>query len=280
MEFRKIVIIGMGFVGGSIGKALLEKGLADEVVGVCRRQSSLDRAVKEKSLSTGYVNDYEKAVEGADVIFIATPVHTIEKVLDGLAEVLEGTEVIVTDVGSTKKKIVDHASRYSDRFSFVGGHPLAGSEKTGVEYSSPDLFDGSLCVLTKGESTPAEAVDKVKKIWKALGAVVHVTTPEGHDKILAFTSHLPHVAAYTLAGVQDLEFIKYMSTGFRDTARIASSDPESWSDIFLSNRDNLLKAIARFKELLSGIEDDIREGREESLKEKLKMCKRIRDGVI
>ena len=280
MKYKKIVIIGMGLIGGSIAKALLDKDLADEVIGVCRRQSSLDRAVKEKAVKRGYVNNYEEAAAGADIIFIATPVNTTKKVLDDLAGVINDTGVLVTDVGSTKKEIVDHARKYAGHFSFVGAHPLAGSEKKGVEYARPDLFKRSLCVLTRTETTPDADIEKLRSLWQALGAKVKVTTPEEHDRILAFTSHLPHIAAYALAGAQDPKNYDYMSTGFGDATRIASSDPALWSDIFMTNSDNVLNSISRFKELLSGIEEDIRQGRQEALRQKLEECKRLRDGFI
>ncbi len=280
MKYKRITIIGMGLIGGSIGKALLEKDLAEEVIGVCRRQSSLDRAIKERSLTKGYVNNYEEAIAGAEIIVIATPIHTEDEVLEGLASAIKDPATIVTDAGSTKKVIVDNAAAFSDKFSFVGGHPLAGSEKAGVEYSDPCLFQGSLCILTKGSSTVENDISIVKDLWEALGADVDVTTPEKHDEILSFTSHLPHVVAYALSGVQKKEYFKYMATGFKDTTRIAASDPRLWKDIFLSNRDNVLSSVASFRELLSEIEKNLRNNKEEDLEEILKRCKKVRDEVV
>jgi prephenate dehydrogenase len=280
MKLKKVVIIGLGLIGGSIAKALKKNGLADEIVGVCRRQSSLDRAIKEKALTTGYVNNYDEAVAGADMVFIATPVHIEKEMLEALSAASKSGRLLVTDVGSTKKEIVDYASRFKDKISFIGGHPLAGSEKSGVEYSSADLFQGSLCVLTKDESTSEADLEKIRRVWEAMGAVVDITTPGKHDEILSFTSHLAHIVAYALTGVQKSEYGKYMSTGFRDTTRIASSDPVLWSDIFVSNRDNILKTLERFKELLSGIEKDIQDSRRESLKDKLEVYKKIRDEIL
>jgi prephenate dehydrogenase len=278
MKLKRAVIIGTGLIGGSIGKALLERGLADEVVGVCRRQSTLERTLKEKAASTGFVNNYKEACEGAEVIFVATPIHTIKDNVEALAEVLTGN-VIVTDAGSTKKEIVTHAARFKDKFSFVGGHPLAGSEKTGVEYARQDLFENSLCVLTRDESTKEEDLKKVSELWQAMGAEVDIVTPEKHDEILAFTSHLPHALAYSLTGVQKKEYFKYMSTGFKDATRIASSDAGIWSDIFMSNPGNVLESIERFREVLAQIEDDIRQGRKENLSEKLQKYKEMRDEI-
>ena len=279
MKLKKVVIIGMGLIGGSIGKALIKKGLADEVIGVCRRESSLERAEKEKSLTKGFVNDYAASTEGADLVIIATPVHTVKEVLDGLAEVLSGGTVLVTDVGSTKKEIADYADKYRDKFSFVGAHPLAGSEKAGVEYSSSDLFDNSLCVLTPGVHSKTEDVESLSLLWEALGAEVDIIAPELHDEVLSFTSHLPHIVAYALAGAVDRKFFKYTSTGFKDTTRIASSDAGLWSDIFMSNRDNVLKSIKKYKEMLTRIEDSIKGNNAEDLKALLNEIKKFRNEV-
>ena len=279
MKFNKVVIIGMGLIGGSLGKALLEKGLAEEVVGVCRRQSSLDRAVNSGVLTSGYVNDYPEATRGADIVVIATPVQAIKKVLKDLAEGLKG-DVIVTDVGSTKGEIVSFAETFKGRYSFVGAHPLAGSEKTGVEYARADLFHGSLCILAETGSTNKEDLSKVRQLWESVGARVDVLSPEEHDEIIAFTSHLPHVVAYSLAGSQREDFVRFMSTGFKDTTRIASSDPVLWKGILLSNRKNVLKSVQKFRSVLDGIEKAIDKGDQETLEEMLSECKRVRDGLF
>ncbi|MFH1879063.1 MAG: prephenate dehydrogenase/arogenate dehydrogenase family protein [Candidatus Omnitrophota bacterium] len=280
MKFRKVVIVGVGLIGGSIGKAILSRGLAENVAGVCRRQESLDKALKEKSFSAGFINDYAKAVDGADLIIIATPVHTIKPVLVSLAECVRDKNVIVTDVGSTKKEIVEFAERFSGNFSFVGGHPLAGSEKTGVEYSTSDLFENSVCVLTENLSTDEPALKALRALWGSMGAEVLVMSPDKHDEILAFTSHLPHIMAYALSGCQKAEYYKFMSTGFRDTTRIASSDPGLWTDIFMSNRDNVLKSIECFKKVLSDIENGITEKDEQGLKKSLGSYKKVRDDAF
>ena len=277
MKYNKIAIIGMGLIGGSIGKALIKKKLAKEVVGVCRRESSLKRAINEKALTKGFVDNYNEALAGAEIIFIATPVHTIKEVLEKLDKTPLFPGVIVTDAGSTKKEIVNFAAKFKDKFSFVGGHPLAGSEKTGVEFASASLFEGSLCVLTKDENTNTGTIEKVQKLWMDLGAEVDIVSPDEHDMILSFTSHLPHVVAYCLAGVQKKEFLKFASTGFKDTTRIASSDPILWSDIMMDNKENVLKSIEKLKEELSIIEKYIREGHKQDLIEKLAKYKDIRD---
>lgn len=278
-EFGKITIIGMGLIGGSIGKALIKKDLAEEVVGVCRRKTSLEKALRERSLTKGFVNSYASAVRGADIVIIATPVHTVISVMEKLGRVLSGGKTLVTDVGSTKKEIVRSAANYSDRFRFVGGHPLAGSEKTGVENSSAGLFDGSVCVLTPPDGKLAKKGKTLEGFWRSIGvSTICVMTPEEHDKALAFTSHLPHVSAYALAGTPEEDIPRELfSTGFRDTARIASSDAALWSDIFMSNRVNVLRAIRKYKKVISSIEKDINEKNAKGLTKKLAKFKRLKD---
>jgi prephenate dehydrogenase len=280
MKLKKVVIIGTGLIGGSIGKALLEKDLADEVIGICRRQPTLDRTLKEKAISRGFVESYEEALPGAQIVFIATPVHTIKEVFEKIAEACSpGT--IVTDVGSTKKEIVEIAKSFKDKFSFVGGHPLAGSEKTGVEFSSADLFENSVCILTPTDKSPSEDVEKLKNFWEKIGATVEILSPQKHDENLALSSHLPHIVAYALSGARETAIPKNMfAAGFKDTTRIASSDTLLWSDILMSNRDNILKAIERFKETLSGIESAMKENAEEDLKKLLERYKTLRDELF
>jgi prephenate dehydrogenase len=282
MYFKKVVIIGMGLIGGSIGKALINRRLADEVVGVCRRKSSLKRALREKALTEGFVNNYSRAVIGADLIIIATPVHTVMEVLDALAGVLSGGKTLVTDVGSTKKEIVRAAAKYRGKFNFIGGHPLAGSEKAGVEYSSADLFDGSVCVLTPVTGKLDKTGGRLRDLWKRLGvSTVCVMRPEKHDSALAFSSHLPHLAAYALVGVLDESVPRAMfSTGFKSATRIASSDAVIWSDIFMSNRRNVIRSIRKYKKIISSLEKDISDSDPEALRGKLERYKRFRDELV
>jgi prephenate dehydrogenase len=279
IKFRKITIIGMGLIGGSIGKALIKKGLAEEVVGVCRRKISLEKALRERSLTKGFVNSYTSAVDGADLVIIATPVHTVISVLEKLGGVLSGGKTLVTDVGSTKKEIIKASEKYRDRFCFMGGHPLAGSEKAGVENSSAGLFDGSVCVLTPPAGKLGKRGKTLERLWRDIGvSTICVMTPEEHDKALAFSSHLPHVSAYALAGTLEEGIAREVfSTGFRDTARIASSDAALWSDIFMSNRMNVLGAIKKYKSVISSIEKDIREKNTKGLTKKLAKFKRLKD---
>ena len=281
MKFKKIVIIGTGLIGGSIGKALIERGLAGEVVGIYRREGSLLRALKEKAVTKGYVEDYPEALKGAEIIFIATPVHTIRQTLDKIGGIIRDRKVIVTDVGSTKKEICKYASKFRGRFTFIGGHPMAGSEKAGVENSTPDLFKGSVCLLAEDKRIKEELSGKLKSLWEALGARVYMISPEKHDRNLAFSSHLPHVVAYALAGTADGEFLPEMAaTGFKDTTRIASSDAVIWTDIFMSNRKYMLEAVKKYKKVLLKVEKCIKDKDEQQLQKYLKDFKKVRDELF
>ncbi|MDD4956513.1 MAG: prephenate dehydrogenase [Candidatus Omnitrophica bacterium] len=283
MEYNKITIIGMGLIGGSIGKALMKKRLAREVVGVFRRESSLKRAVKAKALTTGYVNNYGEAVKDADIIVICTPVGTIKKNLDELGKVIRRDgNVIVTDVGSTKEEIVKYAAKYKDRFTFIGSHPLAGSEKAGVESATADLFEKSVCLVSAPPSRSREKkVKRLTRFWEALGAKVWSIEPARHDRNLAFSSHLPHIAAYALVGTLEKKFPAcLLATGFRDTTRVASSAAEVWGDIFMSNKKNVLAAIKRYKKEISSIEKIMVKGDRSALKKKIGKMKETRDAFF
>ena len=279
--YRKAVVIGTGLIGGSIGKALIKRGLAGEVVGLCRRASSAERALKEKAVTSAVVEEYQASLKGADIIVIATPINTIKDVIDKLSSCVLDSGAVITDAGSTKKDIVEYASRYRDKISFVGSHPMAGSEKSGVENSSPDMFVGSTCLITPDAGTSEDVRRKVADFWTSIGAVVHEMSPEKHDNGIAFSSHLPHAAAYALAGVLEEKLPPYLfASGFKDTTRIASSDAELWSEIFGSNRHNVLEAIEKYKEKLSVIEEKIRSGNKKDLLERLDKWRKLRDELI
>lgn len=281
MMYKKVVVIGTGLIGGSIGKALIERKLAGEVIGVCRRASSAERALKEKAVTSAVVDDYKTSCEGADIVVIATPIDTIKDVIAKLALDVSSPGIIVTDAGSTKKDIVEHASGYRDKMLFVGSHPMAGSEKIGVENSYPGIFEGSTCIITPDAGTVDDAREKVAGFWSSLGAVIREMSPEDHDYGIAFSSHLPHVAAYALAGVLEEKLPPYLfAGGFKDTTRIASSDAGLWAEIFGSNRRNILKAIEKYKEKLTDLEGKIRSENKKDLCDSLNKWKRLKDDLV
>lgn len=245
-RFNKITIIGVGLIGGSIGLAIRKRRLAKEVIGVFRRRSTLRRAMKRRAVDRG-VMDIADGVRGADLIIIATPVHSIPALTrEAAAAAKKGA--IITDAGSTKGWIVGSIEKMPacHGVSFVGSHPMAGSEHTSVEYARDDLICGAACIVTRTRKTDAKALAKVAAFWKALGGRVSIMDPVRHDASVSMISHLPHIVAFSLAGSVDPKDLRYAAEGFKDTTRVASSDPGLWADIFLTNRRQLLRAGRTF----------------------------------
>jgi len=247
VKFNKIAIIGVGLIGGSIGLAIKKKRCAREVIGVFRHKATLKRALKHKAVDRG-VMDLASGVKDADLIILAAPVHLIPSLA---FTVLKNAKpgAIITDAGSTKGWIVDRIEgllKRSSNIYFVGSHPMAGSEHTGVEFAKNDLFEGSPCIVTKTLRTNQKAIAKIAGFWRSLGGRVKVMSPAEHDRTTSLISHLPHMVAFSLAGAVPGKDIICAAEGFRDTTRIASSDPELWADIFLTNRKAVLDAGTLF----------------------------------
>ncbi len=232
--------------------AIKKKKLANEIIGVSRQEKTLFLAKKKDVIDKG--SQDISVVSEADLVILSAPVEAILKLAPLIAKVIP-PGCIVCDVGSTKQEIV---SKLDKLFSnYVGAHPLAGSEKRGVLNSRADIFNGSLCILTPTKKTNTTAFLKIKKLWGCLGAQVICLSSGAHDRIAAYISHLPHIAAFSLSGAVPQGYLKFASTGFKDTTRIAASDAEIWSDIFLSNQKNILKAIDAFQDSLSKIKSAI-----------------------
>jgi len=277
--FRKVTIIGIGLLGGSIGMAIKKQRLAREVVGVSRRQTTLNYALRNKILDKA-TSDITKSLENADLVILATPVKTIVTLLANIGKHLK-RGCIVMDVGSTKSTIVEIAHKHLPaHVSFVGAHPLAGSEKKGVEFSSAQLFDGSFCVLTSTPKTNKQAQEKVTSLWTKIGSKVKVVSPDEHDKILAYTSHVPHLLAYSMIDAIPSSYLEYGSTGLKDTTRIASSNPQLWSDISMENSKNVLNALDEVVKILAGYRQAIASKNDSVLTESFKRSKGKRDVII
>jgi len=260
-QFKKVTIIGVGLIGGSIGLAIRKKRIADEVVGVFRHESTLKRALKCNAVdkATMFI---EGGVNGADLIIVTSPVHSIPKIIK-LAAKYAKKGAVITDAGSTKAWIVNSVEKSlvrSRKVHFVGSHPMAGSEHAGVEFAKADLFKNAPCIVTKTAATDKASLKKVIKFWSSIGAVVKVMSPAAHDKSVSLISHLPHIVAFGLAGSVPLRELQYAAEGFKDTTRVASSDPELWADIFLTNKREILKAGRLFegyyKDILKAISKD------------------------
>lgn len=254
MLFERAAVIGIGLIGGSFALATRRRGLVREVIGVARRRETLDAAMAVGAVDE-VTTDPIAAVAAADLIYLATPVRAIPALLETIGPHLrEGC--VVTDGGSTKRRIVEAGDRLPARAGFVGGHPMAGSEQSGPGAARDDLFEGTVYFLTPTEATPAGVVACMTELVEALGARPVLLDAARHDRLLAATSHLPHLAAAALcgavAGVPELEV--YAGSGLRDTTRVAGGPAEVWRDILLSNADQVLAAL----DGLSGALDEYR----------------------
>lgn len=275
--FRKITIVGVGLIGGSIGMAIKKNGLAKEVVGYSQKPSSLAFATKNNAIDVA-AHDLKKAVQNADLVILSTPVSTIAKMLPAITNELK-RGCVVTDVGSTKASIVETAEKYITTGFFVGSHPMAGSEKKGAAYANPDLFNNSICILTPTSKTHPQAVEKVHAFWTRLGATVKNLPPVEHDRIVAYISHLPHLLAYGLVGTLPKESLEYAAQGLKDTTRIASSSPQMWTDICLSNIKPILNSLDETVKNLSLLRKYIETKNESGLTEFFTKAKENRDAI-
>jgi cyclohexadieny/prephenate dehydrogenase len=284
--FQRVAFIGIGLIGSSLARVLLRDHLAAEIVVAARRRATLDK-VLELGLARHVTQDPAEAVQGADLVVIATPLSTYAEIAQAIAPALK-PGAIVTDVGSTKQSALrDIGGALPAGVHFVAGHPVAGTEHSGPESGFAELFAGRWCILTPDETTDAAALERVQKLWEAAGMKVVTMTAEHHDKVLAVTSHLPHLIAYTIvATATDLEedmkseVIKFSAGGFRDFTRIAASDPVMWRDVFLNNREAVLEMLQRFNEDLTALQRAIRWGEGDKLEDLFTRTRAIRRGVI
>jgi prephenate dehydrogenase len=256
--FAKVVIFGVGLIGGSFALALKQAGAARNIVGMGRSQEALARALELGIIDSAGASVAD-AMRGADLVLVAAPVAQTEAILASLLPYLE-EGAVVTDAGSTKSDVVEAARKaLGDRIGqFVPGHPIAGRESNGPEAAIADLYCGKKAVLTPLAENSAADVGRVAAAWSACGAIVHRLTPAEHDKVFAAVSHLPHLLAFAL--VDDIArkphadlLFQYAASGFRDFTRIAASSPEMWRDISLANRDALLGELDAYLAQLTGL---------------------------
>ncbi len=276
--WKTITIVGVGLIGGSIGLALRERRLAEQVIGVGWRKSSLQKA-KEAGAVTNITLSLEQGVAEADVIVVATPLAQIVGEVERVAEHCP-TAALITDAGSTKAAIVRQLSGSLPRDArFVGSHPLAGSEKSGVRAASAKLFEGRVVVVTPTPASPNGAATEIGDFWSSLGATVFVMSPEKHDEIVAATSHLPHLLASLIAHSTPQPALPLTATGWQDTTRIAAGNPELWTQILLDNRENVLKSLARFEKTMKRAHAALTKGDAKTLRRLLTEAKAIRDAA-
>lgn len=282
MLFERMTVIGVGLIGGSFARAARRQGLVGEILGAGRDEDQLVRAV-ELGVVDRYEMDPAVAVKDADLVVLAVPVGAIGAVLKQIADSLPSNAVI-TDVGSSKQSVVDDARAVLGELpeGFVPGHPIAGTEKSGVEASFAELFENRCTILTPVENSAQWAIDKLSKLWEGVGAEVALMDAGHHDEVLAATSHVPHVLAFalvdTLGRMQERkEIFKYAAGGFRDFTRIASSDPEMWRDICVHNSESILHVLQLFRNELDALESSIKNRDSDEIRTVLQRAKQLRD---
>ena len=280
---RRLCIIGVGLIGGSLARALRRHTDCPEIVGASRNAAHLQKAL-ELGVIDRYETDLGKAVAGADLVMVCVPLGAMEKVFAQIKDHL-APDAVLTDAGSAKACVVEAARRAFGTVPdfLVPGHPIAGTEQSGVAASFAELYEGRRVILTPLAETTAAATARVREVWEAAGATVSEMSVEHHDTVLAATSHLPHVLAFTLVdslarlGDHD-EIFAYAAGGFRDFTRIASSDPVMWRDICLANGDAIVAMLERFGADLESVKTAIRAGDGETLLARFQAAKQARDG--
>ncbi len=284
--FARIAFIGIGLIGSSLARVLRRESPQTALVACARRAETL-AAVERLGLADAVTDDPAASVAGADLVVLATPLSAYAAIGRRIAPALApGT--IVTDVGSVKGAVIrDLAPLLPDGVHFVPGHPVAGTEHSGPEAGFAELFRDRWCILTPPPGTDEAAIERVADLWRAAGMRVVRMAADHHDKVLAVTSHLPHLIAYTIVGTatdlgDDLksEVIAYSAGGFRDFTRIAASDPVMWRDIFLSNREAVLEILQRFSEDLTALQRAIRWGEGEVLERRFTETRAVRRSII
>ena len=286
MIYERVALIGLGLIAGSMGLRMRRDGLAGEVVGTARTARTREVAAA-RGLVDRVADDAAEAVRDADLVVLCVPVGAMGAVAGAVAPHL-APGATVTDVGSVKRDVIAAVGPHLPAgIHFVPAHPIAGTEHSGPEAGFAELFENRWTLLTPAEGTEPAAVDRLARLWRALGSNVETMEPDHHDLVLAVTSHAPHLIAYTMVGVADdlrrvtdSEVIKYSAAGFRDFTRIAASDPVMWRDVFLNNRDATLEILGRFTEELFALQRAIRTGDGAMLEDYFTRTRAIRRGII
>ena len=285
-SFPRIALIGFGLIGGSIARGARAQGLAGEIVATARSAATRAR-VQELGIVDRVVGTNAEAVKDADLVILSIPVGACGPVAAEIAPHLK-PGAIISDVGSVKGAVVrDMSAHLPKNVHFVPAHPVAGTEHSGPDSGFAELFINRWCILTPPAGTDPTATEKLAAFWRAIGANVEVMTPDHHDLVLAVTSHLPHLIAYTIVGTADeledvtqAEVLKFSAGGFRDFTRIAASDPTMWRDVFLTNKDAVLEMLGAFQEDLSKLTRAIRRGDGEALFDHFTRTRAIRRGIV
>ena len=285
LPFSRVTIIGLGLIGSSIARAVRQHMPSVRVTG-----HDADPAVRETALRIGLCDDVTDtpgaSVIDADLVILCVPVGAMGEAAAAIAADLPA-DAILSDVGSCKESVVEAVRAALPEAVFVPAHPVAGTENSGPEAGFASLFHGRWCIVTPPDGTDSLAVERVAEFWRRLGAEIETMAPDHHDRVLAITSHLPHLIAYTIVGtasdleeVTQSEVIKYSAGGFRDFTRIAASDPTMWRDVFLANREGVLEMLQRFSEDLSALQRAIRWGKGDELFDLFTRTRAVRRSII
>ncbi|KUO54634.1 MAG: cyclohexadienyl dehydrogenase [Sphingomonadales bacterium BRH_c3] len=285
MNIEKVAIIGLGLLGGSIGLAVQARAPHIATSGYDSSPAARAKAA-ERGLVGRVYDSAEEAVRGADLVILCVPVGAMREAAMAIADVLP-PHAIVSDVGSSKQSVAEDLAAALPGATVIPAHPVAGTEQSGPEAGFATLFENRWCILTPPAGAEQAAVDTLAEFWRTLGARIEIMDPQHHDLVLAVTSHIPHLIAYTIVGTaSDLEdvtrseVIKYSAGGFRDFTRIAASDPVMWRDVFLHNKSAVLEMLGRFTEDLTALQRAIRSGDGETLHELFSRTRAIRRGII
>jgi cyclohexadieny/prephenate dehydrogenase len=284
--FNRLALIGVGLIGSSIARAVRVQNAVGSIVATARSPQTRKR-VAELGIADQVVETNEAAVQGADLVIVCVPVGACGAVAAEIGPHLS-PGAIISDVGSVKGSVLrDMAPHLPSATHFVPAHPVAGTEYSGPDAGFAELFVNRWCILTPPEGADAKAVDKLAAFWRLLGANVDTMPADHHDLVLAVTSHLPHLIAYTIVGTADelgtvtrSEVLKFSAGGFRDFTRIAASDPTMWRDVFLANKDAVLEMLGRFNEDVAALTKAIRRGDGETLYEHFARTRAIRKGIV
>jgi prephenate dehydrogenase len=281
MHFKRVTILGVGLIGASFALAMKKHGLCSEIIGCSRKEENLRRA-KEQQVIDSFEIDPAKACAGADLVVLATPVGSFLDLIKKIRGSLK-KDALVTDVGSVKGKLVHDIDAFMpEGICFVGGHPIAGSDRSGIDTATADLFLGAQCILTPTGKTDKNALEAVIGIWTAFGSIIKHINPDEHDRIYAAVSHLPHLIAYEIVNTvadMDSSYLAFSGQGFKDTTRIALSSPELWKDICLLNRENVLESIEILKRNLDRASRYLRASDSEALEEDFRKARTLREGI-
>jgi cyclohexadieny/prephenate dehydrogenase len=284
--FEKVCIVGLGLIGGSIGLAIKRSNISNQITGYARSNSTLERAI-ELGLVDSVKNNLQDAVNNSDLVILATPLSTFRELVEEMNPFLK-KGCIITDTGSAKLTVIeDLKDILPNGVEFVPGHPIAGTEESGPDAGFAELFDNRWCILTPTEDNSSNAVDLVKDFWESIGSKVEIMDPMHHDKVLAITSHIPHLIAFNIVGtannlanVTEKEVVKYSAGGFRDFTRIAASDPKMWSDIFTYNSDAVLEMLDLFSNDLAKLKAAVIKKDSDLLFSNFEKTREVRKNII